>query len=793
MAAESISKMKEAHEVLCEFPFTIKELDRGYSDRTLRIDLDKNEVTIHPVSQQMKDLWTGGKGFDLWLMFQEVDRGTRWDSPNNPICFSPGPLGGTTSFPGTGKTLVTAISPLTQSVIDCNVGGFFGPYFKFCGFDALVIVGKAKDETIIVIDGVKKKITIETAPRESIDSHLLAEELTEMYADNDLDKRNIAVVSSGRGAQHTRMGVLNFSFWDWRRRVPRLKQAGRGGIGTVFRDKKLKALVVKNRDITPAWRVHENKVASWVTPKKIYTQCASEIAEIDAIIEKWGRDPDYVIEMMQDIQDRFRHISNSALDRLEEKTGTPKAFLYHIATFDNFFTLEEKPPAAGEADKTPDEIKPSLKQQTIVFRNLGKIDPNNIDDYIGRGGYNTFKKVLEEKNPQGIIEEVKKSGIRGRSGGFPVGSKWESGCKARKERNSEIYILCSAGEADPRAYISRSIIENDPHSLIEGMLIGAYAVGAEQGFIIIRKEHALAEERLNRAIDAAREKGYLGENIQGSGFNFDLYLHRGAGAAVCGETTSLIATISGRAGESRAKHIPIEEYGFRANPTIVNNVETWVNIPVIMEKGAKWFAGVGTDGYTGTKVISLTGSVRSACLAEVPMGISLREIVEDIGGGVPDGRQLKAVQIGGPSGGCIPASLLGLKINFDSLIEAGAIIGSGSMTVMDEKTCMVDNARSSIGFLAGESCGKCTPCREGLYLLKNVLMRICSGDGKEDDIQFLEEIAKTIADTSLCQFGGSASNPVLSTLRYFKEEYQEHIKQKKCRSGVCKFNTQEVR
>jgi NADH:ubiquinone oxidoreductase subunit E len=342
MPVEKIEQMRNAHEVLCEFPFEIKELNKGYSDRVLRIDLDKNEITIHPVTQQMKDLWTGGKGFDLWLMLQEINKATKWDSHENPICFSSGPLGGTTSFPGSGKTLVTAISPITHSIMDCNVGGYFGPFLKFAGFDALVIVGKETQETILFIDAVNKKITIEKAPMESIDSHVLAEELTDMYADDDLDKRNIAVVSAGRGAQHTRMGILNFSFWDWRRNVARLKQAGRGGIGTVFRNKMLKALVIKNRGITPAWRVNENKVAKMTRPATISTQCGGEIAELDAIIDKWGKDPEFVIEMMQDIQDRFRHISKTAIDRLLKKTCVPKAYLYHIATFYKAFSLEKK-------------------------------------------------------------------------------------------------------------------------------------------------------------------------------------------------------------------------------------------------------------------------------------------------------------------------------------------------------------------------------------------------------------------------------------------------------------------
>ena len=338
-----IERMKSAHRTLVVFTYEPVELDRGYAGRWLRVDLTKNEITIHPVSQEMKDLWVGGKGFDLWITLGEITERTRWDSPENPICFSSGPLGGTTSFPGSGKTLCTAVSPLTNIMIDCNVGGYFGPYLKFAGFDALCVTGKASTESVLFIDAVRRKITIETAPEESIDSHILAEELTAMYADDELDMRNVAVVSAGRGAQHTRMGVLNFSFWDWRRRVARLKQAGRGGVGTVFRDKKLKALVVKNRGITPAWRVAENKVAEEITPKKVSRlTCPNEVDELRAICRKWGNDPEYAIEMMQDIQDRFRHIPKTALEVVCLETGTPEAYLYHIATFYKAFSLEPR-------------------------------------------------------------------------------------------------------------------------------------------------------------------------------------------------------------------------------------------------------------------------------------------------------------------------------------------------------------------------------------------------------------------------------------------------------------------
>ena len=342
--------------------------------------------------------------------------------------------------------------------------------------------------------------------------------------------------------------------------------------------------------------------------------------------------------------------------------------------------------------------------------------------------------------------------------------------------------------------MDRSIIETDPHSVIEGMLIGAFAVGAREGFIYIRKEYPLAMERLHIALGQAREQGLLGTGILGSGFSFDIAVHRGAGAFVCGESTALMASMSGRAGEPRAKYVHNVEYGFRDKPTVLNNVETWANIPVIIEKGAAWFAAIGTgdgsgnpwSGSSGTKVFSLVGDIRNTWLVEVPMGIRLREIIFDIGGGIPEGRTFKAVQTGGPSGGCLPESHLDMPVDFDSLTEAGSMMGSGGMIVMDDHTCMVDVARYFIDFLVDESCGKCTPCREGLFALAGTLGRICNGQGREGDLEFLEELSATIRDTSLCQLGGSAPNPVLSTLRYFRHEYLEHIREKRCRGGVCR-------
>ena len=441
------------------------------------------------------------------------------------------------------------------------------------------------------------------------------------------------------------------------------------------------------------------------------------------------------------------------------------------------------------------EIPFFSKQQLIALRNKGLIDPENIDHYIARGGYQSLRKVVGSKDPESVVRDIIASGIRGRGGGgFPAGVKWQSGRKAAIARKEPIYIVCNGDEGDPGAFMDRSIIETDPHSVIEGMMIGAFAVGAREGFIYIRKEYPLAMERLHKAIAQARQRGLLGARLFDSEFEFDIKVHRGAGAFVCGESTALMASMSGKPGEPRAKYVHNVEYGYRDKPTILNNVETWANIPVIVEKGPRWFASIGSgdvskspwDGSSGTKVFSLVGNINHTGLVEVPMGITLREIIYDIGGGIPEGRQFKAVQTGGPSGGCLPASCLDMKVDFDSLTEAGSMMGSGGMIVMDEKTCMIDIARYFVNFLIDESCGKCTPCREGLYALNNILGRICQGKGQEGDVEFLEELSDTIRETSLCQLGGSAPNPVLSTLRYFRSEYDAHIREKRCPAGVCK-------
>jgi NADH-quinone oxidoreductase subunit F len=455
--------------------------------------------------------------------------------------------------------------------------------------------------------------------------------------------------------------------------------------------------------------------------------------------------------------------------------------------------LLHKDAISSELNKTIDDIKFFTKQQLIALKNKGLIDPEDIKQYIARDGYKALEKALSMDSDT-IITDVIASGLRGRGGGgFPAGVKWKSCLKAKEEKDEVAYIVCNADEGDPGAFMDRSIIETDPHAVIEGMVIGAKAIGAKDGYIYIRKEYPLALERLGIAIKQAESHGLLGNNIMGTDFSFKIHVHRGAGAFVCGESSALMASMAGKAGEPRAKYVHNVEFGFRDKPTVLNNVETWANIPPIIEKGSKWFASIGSGdvsenpwgGSSGTKVFSLVGNVNNTGLVEVPMGITLGEIVEEIGGGIPEGRTLKAVQTGGPSGGCIPADKLDMLVDFDSLTKAGSMMGSGGMIVMDDKTCMVDVARYFIDFLVDESCGKCTPCREGLFALKNTLQRICDGKGKEGDIDFLIEISETIAETSLCQLGGSAPNPVLSTIKYFRDEYEEHIHKKHCRAGVC--------
>ena len=438
------------------------------------------------------------------------------------------------------------------------------------------------------------------------------------------------------------------------------------------------------------------------------------------------------------------------------------------------------------------EIKPQAqeelpfftKQVKIATRNLGVIDPTDIDEYIGRDGYFALVKAVKEMTPEQIIEEIKASGLRGRGGaGFPTGLKWELG---RKSKGDTKYIVCNADEGDPGAFMDRAILEGDPHTVIEGLVIGAYAIGASQGYIYVRAEYPLAIERLNIAIEKAREYGFLGKNILGSDFCFDIELRIGAGAFVCGEETALMASIEGERGQPRVKPPYPVQSGLWGKPTVINNVETFANVPPIILKGAKWFASIGTETSKGTKVFALAGKIRNTGLVEVPMGITLRELIFEIGGGIPGNKKFKAVQTGGPSGGCIPAEYLDTPVDYESLKELGTIMGSGGMVVMDEDDCMVDVAKFFLEFTVDESCGKCTPCREGTRVMLDILEKITNGEGTKEDLEKLKQLGEFISNSSLCGLGQTAPNPVLSTMRYFWDEYLAHVEEKRCPAKKCK-------
>ena len=423
-------------------------------------------------------------------------------------------------------------------------------------------------------------------------------------------------------------------------------------------------------------------------------------------------------------------------------------------------------------------------QMHIAMRNCGFIDPSSVEEYIAKGGYAAAAKALTEMTPEQIIDEIKTSGLRGRGGGgFPTGRKWETCRNAHEEPK---YVICNADEGDPGAYMDRSIIEGDPHSMIEGMIIGSYAIGAHVGYIYVREEYPLAVKRVRLALKQAGELGFLGKNIFGSGHDFTVRINRGAGAFVCGESTALMASLEGRVGEPRAKYIHTVESGLWSKPSCLNNVETWNNVPVVIARGAQWFSGIGTEGSKGTKVFSLVGKVKHVGLVEVPMGLTLRQVIEDIGGGIQDGGEFKAIQTGGPSGGCIPAEYLDTPVDFDRLTELGSMMGSGGMIVMDNHTCMVDIARYFLAFLKDESCGKCVPCREGTARMLDILTDICEGRGRPGDIEVLGDLAAVMVDGSLCALGGSAPNPVLTTLKYFGEEYRAHIEEGRCPAKVCR-------
>ncbi len=439
---------------------------------------------------------------------------------------------------------------------------------------------------------------------------------------------------------------------------------------------------------------------------------------------------------------------------------------------------------AGKKRARVDDIEFYQKQFRIVLRNCGVIDPENIDEYIAREGYQAIEKALFDMKPEDIIEELKKSGIRGRGGaGFPTWMKWNF---TRQVDDPVKYVVCNADEGDPGAYMDRSTLEGDPHSIIEAMTVSGIAVGAHEGYIYIRAEYPLAINRLKIAMEQAREYGLLGKDILGSGFDFDIEIRLGAGAFVCGEETALLASIEGERGMPRPRPPFPATKGLWNQPTVINNVETWANIPVIINKGGDWFAKIGTDDSKGTKVFALTGKIRNSGLVEVPMGTTLREIIYDIGGGIPNGKAFKAVQTGGPSGGVITAEYLDTPIDYSQLQKLGSIMGSGGMIVMDEDDCMVDVSKFYLGFTVEESCGKCAPCRVGGRTLYNILDRITKGDGEPEDVDKMKTIGRAMQKASLCGLGQTAPNPILSTMHYFEDEYKAHIKEKRCPSGKCK-------
>jgi len=454
-------------------------------------------------------------------------------------------------------------------------------------------------------------------------------------------------------------------------------------------------------------------------------------------------------------------------------------------------------PQTGKKFEAAEEIPFYKVQQRIVLSQNGRIDPTKITDYIAEGGYSALVKVLtpacagaslplrqQGMTPEEVIAEVEVAGLRGRGGGgFPTARKWRS---CRQAEGAPKYVIGNGDEGDPGAFMDRAVMEGNPHSIIEGMLIGAYAIGSSQGYIYVRNEYPLSVERLKEAIEQAKQLGLVGQNVLGTSFSFDIRINRGGGAFVCGESTALMASLEGRTGEPRAKYVHTVESGLWGKPTNLNNVETWATVPHIINRGGKWFAGIGTEKSKGTKIFSLVGKIANSGLVEVPMGITLRRIIYEIGGGIRDGKKFKAVQTGGPSGGCIPAEHLDARVDYEELTKLGSMMGSGGLIVMDEDTCMVNVARYFTDFLLAESCGKCTPCREGLAQMRHILQGITKGDGQVGDIEKLNDLAEILSGTALCALGATAANPVLSTIRYFRDEYDAHILDRRCPAKECR-------
>ncbi len=471
----------------------------------------------------------------------------------------------------------------------------------------------------------------------------------------------------------------------------------------------------------------------------------------------------------------YAHVAAKDVPEIVERTIIGGEIIDHLLYMD---------PQSGVKIEHEQDVPFYQFQQRVILDLNGLIDPQKIEEYIAEGGYTALQTVLSTMPPEQVIDEIKTSGLRGRGGaGFPTGYKWEL---CRNQPGDVKYIICNADEGDPGAYMDRSIMEGNPHRVLEGMIIGAYAIGAQQGYVYIRNEYPLAVKHLREAIAQAESNGFLGRNILKSGFDFSVGIKLGSGAFVCGEETALIASIEGRVGEPRPRPPFPAEKGLWGKPTNINNVKSWASVPIIIKRGADWFANIGTGTSTGTMIFSLVGNINNTGLVEVPMGISLRDLIYNIGGGIPNGKEFKAAQIGGPSGGCIPAEHLDVHIDYESLSALGAIMGSGGLVVADEDVCMVDFARYFMTFTQEESCGKCVPCRVGTKAMLSTLERICNGEGKPGDVEYLIELGEEIKRASLCGLGQTAPNPVLSTIRYFREEYEAHIYDKTCPSKVCK-------
>ena len=474
----------------------------------------------------------------------------------------------------------------------------------------------------------------------------------------------------------------------------------------------------------------------------------------------------------------YTHVKTSNVADIVEKTFQNGEVIEDLLFVD---------PMTEKHQKGREDIAFYNKQQRVALVSCGVIDPESLDDYVGNGGYLPLVKALTTMSADEVIAEVEKSGLRGRGGGgFPTGKKWRSALKAKEANGGKMFVICNGDEGDPGAFMDRSIMEGDPFKVLEGLTIGAFALGSTNGYIYVRHEYPLAVKRLQKAIEASRAAGLLGDNILGTDLCFDIEIIRGGGAFVCGESSALMRSLEGQMGEPRPKYVHSTEKGLYEQPTILNNVESWVSIPPIIENGSGWFAGMGTEKSSGTKAFSLVGKVNNTGLVEVPMGITLRNIIYEIGGGIIGGRKFKAVQTGGPSGGCIPENLLDTPVDFDTLTEVGSMMGSGGMIVMDERNCMVDVAKYFVNFLIEESCGKCVPCREGLPQLHAILSKICDGKGADEDLDKIEALAKVMEKASLCALGKTSAYPILSTLRYFRHEYEEHIRDHKCAGGVCK-------